>query len=108
MYPVVSYILPLLSYIELLSPVLDAFEVEAQVTLILFSLAASLAFLNEMVQALSYSLFSSARRSSESDKAESLRSTSKDLAHGNKVSTSRNSAFTKLLNASPFLKNSTK
>lgn len=105
MYPIVSYILPLLSYFELLSPVLDAFEVDAQVTLILFSLAASLALLNVMVQALSHSLLSSSRRSTESDKADSLRSTTQDLAHDHKVVSSRSHVLAKLLNSSSVYKN---
>lgn len=82
LYPLVSYVLPALSYIELLSPVLDAFEVDTQVALIIFSVTASLALLNLTVRALSYSLFTP-RRSSDSDREDSLKSTVSDLSYGN-------------------------
>jgi len=96
LFPIISYILPFLSYFELLSPVLDAFEIDAQVAIILYSLTSSLSLLNNMLESLTSSLFSSSRRSTESDKSDALKATTKELARDFKVTSSRSSVFFKV------------
>lgn len=96
----------MLSYFELMSPVLDAFEVDAQVTIILFSLAASLALLNEMMQSLVYTLTpsSSAKQSSTNQSSGAMLSALKLLTVPMKVASSRYPLFKRLLSMTSLFK----